>query len=265
MNRLIMFMSIFSFLSCKTSSKVQYMPDTKYYISFEIVINPDKFQEVRNKIKNYIETSYNNDKSKPKVVSTNIYFAKNHPLNKYGPRLIIYTNFVNERSRKYEFDNLTFYNFVQTNISIPVNILIGGNKSDLDSADNILLYSDQYINYKVVSSWIIEDPNKISLYHNDYEIKEKIQISGFEKNGEPEIRVMTDGSLVLVFNLMPPSNMKETDDDLGEFKDFDKFLSEKLGVEVEWVDREIFYIKSPKKGTTQDIKNILENYWNRKN
>lgn len=48
------------------------------------------------------------------------------------------------------------------------------------------------------------------------EVIRTIPLSGFDPAGEPEIRVMSDGSLLVVFNFMPPSFVPdEQRDDLG--------------------------------------------------
>jgi hypothetical protein len=88
-----------------------------------------------------------------------------------------------------------------------------------------------------------------------------IPIEGFDKDGEPEIRLHSDGKIEVMFNFMPPSNGNP---DLFEdplFEDFENLLHQQLGVEVEREDREIFVIPSPKSSTTQDLKDYLENFW----
>jgi hypothetical protein len=50
-------------------------------------------------------------------------------------------------------------------------------------------------------------------------------IEGFDSEGEPEIRIMENGSLELVFNFMPPTWAEETPE---AFDDFDLQLSEAL-------------------------------------
>ena len=83
-----------------------------------------------------------------------------------------------------------------------------------------------------------------------------IPIPGFDPHGDPEIRLMDDGSMYLVFNFMPPS---WAGDDPAWFDTFDKMLQQALGVDVLWEDREFFLIRSPLAGTEERIalKNII--------
>jgi hypothetical protein len=84
-----------------------------------------------------------------------------------------------------------------------------------------------------------------------------VMLTGFDPDGEPEIREMADGSIYLVFNFMPPS---WAEDEPDPFDDFDKQLSEAIGLPVEWEDREFFHIKSPEKNTVQRIQEFLAGY-----
>jgi hypothetical protein len=70
---------------------------------------------------------------------------------------------------------------------------------------------------------------------------EIISLTGFDPAGEPEIRVMADGSWELVFNFMPPSWAE----DLARFDDFDRQLATATGMVVEWDDREVFRFPEP--------------------
>ena len=85
----------------------------------------------------------------------------------------------------------------------------------------------------------------------------KIPVTGFDPDGEPEIRVMSDGTLFIVFNFMPPSFAEN--DEKG-FADFDKQLEKALGVPVHWEDREFFLIRNPANGTADKARVFLEGY-----
>ncbi len=88
-----------------------------------------------------------------------------------------------------------------------------------------------------------------------------IPISGFDPDGDPEIRRMADGSLLLVFNFMPPSWVPEDDsEDLGCGRDLDSQLSKALGVEALWEDREFLVIRRPIAGTVEAIKTFLAEF-----
>src|SRR5262245_47009772 len=60
------------------------------------------------------------------------------------------------------------------------------------------------------------------------EIKQTIELKGFDPKGEPVIGVRADGSLLIVFNFMPPSFVPE-DQGLGPFAEFDKQLERAAG------------------------------------
>lgn len=92
---------------------------------------------------------------------------------------------------------------------------------------------------------------------------QSIKLKGFDKYGEPEIRILPDGVLYLVIELVPPCwTMSAYEEE--EF--FDKFyyklctatgLSEK---EILWEDREFFRIENPKTDTIEKIRDFIENY-----
>jgi hypothetical protein len=84
-----------------------------------------------------------------------------------------------------------------------------------------------------------------------------IQLAGFDPEGEPQIRVMADGSLYLVFNFMPPSWAEDTPD---RFDDFDKQLSKAIGLPVEWEDREVFRVERPGTDTVERIRHFVGAY-----
>jgi len=86
---------------------------------------------------------------------------------------------------------------------------------------------------------------------------EVIPITGFDLEGEPEIRVMADGSLYVVFNFMPPS---WAEDDPDPFDDFDRQLARAVAVPVDWQDREFFRIERPTADTVGRIRKFLESY-----
>jgi hypothetical protein len=86
---------------------------------------------------------------------------------------------------------------------------------------------------------------------------ETITLEGFDSEGEPEIRIMDNGSLELVFNFMPPTWAEENPE---AFDDFDVQLSEALDLEVLWEDRELFLIEEPAEDTVERIKQFLEHY-----
>lgn len=90
---------------------------------------------------------------------------------------------------------------------------------------------------------------------------QEIRISGFDDQGEPVIRVMGDGSLSVMFQFMPPSDVPDEESaDLGSYQDFDKQLASAVGTEVIWQDREVLNIPKPKRDTIDRLRQFLEGY-----
>lgn len=88
-----------------------------------------------------------------------------------------------------------------------------------------------------------------------------IEVSGFDKDGEPEIKIFEDGHIEIMFNFMPPLNGKAEVEEDEYWDSFDKELSKHLNVEVERDDRELFIIPKPKKSTVEKLKLYLESFW----
>jgi hypothetical protein len=89
-------------------------------------------------------------------------------------------------------------------------------------------------------------------------IVNEIHIDGFDENAAPIIRVLKDNSLRLVFCSLPPSQNR-----LGKNFDMDHFgnnLQKSVTAEIEWDDREVFYVKSQENNTIEQIINFIKNY-----
>lgn len=91
----------------------------------------------------------------------------------------------------------------------------------------------------------------------DPTVVKTIPVSGFDPDGEPEIRVMSDGALMVVFEFMPPSYAEDEEE---KFADFEKQLQLAIGVPVSREDREFFLIRNPQDDTSEKIKSFLESY-----
>ena len=94
---------------------------------------------------------------------------------------------------------------------------------------------------------------------NDATLVSETTISGFDPSGEPVIRVMSDGTLHVLFEAMPPFFAE----DFGietEFDDFRAKLESAAGVPVSQDDRELFIIEAPSDNTISRIKLWLELY-----
>lgn len=90
-----------------------------------------------------------------------------------------------------------------------------------------------------------------------------IEIKGFDVDGDPVLHIEDDGSLMLVFEFMPPLNGTDEGVEDPEFERFDEVLAEELGVEVIWDDRERFVILKPAADTVERLKYYLEHYWDK--
>ncbi len=86
---------------------------------------------------------------------------------------------------------------------------------------------------------------------------EVISLTGFDPDGEPVIRRMTDGSLYIVFEFMPPSWGEDAPE---RFDDFDQQLARAIGVTVDWEDREFFWVKQPAPDTVERVQAFLAKY-----
>ena len=95
-------------------------------------------------------------------------------------------------------------------------------------------------------------------HDGDDDIVEIIALTGFDPQGEPEMRRDASGNLRLVFNFMPPSWAPEADSkDLGPFKDFDAQLQAAIERRVVWEDRELFLIEAPQADTPARVQSFL--------
>lgn len=88
-----------------------------------------------------------------------------------------------------------------------------------------------------------------------------IKVKGFDKDGEPEVKLFDDGHLELIFNFMPPLNGNAEQIENEYWDNFEKTLSIHLDVEVLRDDRELFIIQNPKKSTVKKLELFLESYW----
>ena len=85
-----------------------------------------------------------------------------------------------------------------------------------------------------------------------------IVLTGFDPQGEPEIRRDASGNLRLMFNFMPPSWASDAlNGSLGPFEDFDAQLQAAIERPVVWDDRELFLIDDPQADTLARIQSFL--------
>jgi hypothetical protein len=86
-----------------------------------------------------------------------------------------------------------------------------------------------------------------------------VPLSGFDPDGEPEIRVMRDGSLHVVFGAMPPLDLEHQEKYF--LNHFSRQMEAEIGVPVVWEDREVFLIRSPQDDTIERIRLFVSGYW----
>jgi len=87
-------------------------------------------------------------------------------------------------------------------------------------------------------------------------IVKTIEIPGFDPEGEPEIHVMQNGDLNIVFCFMPPSDFPEGDG-MGVYEGFDRQMADAIGLPVVWEDRERFLIQSPNIDTIIRLRDFI--------
>jgi hypothetical protein len=92
---------------------------------------------------------------------------------------------------------------------------------------------------------------------------EPITVTGFDSDGEPEIRAGDNGAIEIMFNFMPPMNgTPDASPEMDAFFDrFETVLADALGVEVVRDDRELFIIPKPEPDTVARAKGYLESFW----
>jgi hypothetical protein len=88
-----------------------------------------------------------------------------------------------------------------------------------------------------------------------------ITVSGFDPEGEPEIRFLRNGSLNVMVEYMPPSY---ADGDMEDFEEFDKEMEEAIGTKVSWDDRESFFINDYDAETVERLRAFLATYRQKK-
>ena len=77
------------------------------------------------------------------------------------------------------------------------------------------------------------------------EVLRTVGVTGFDPDSEPSIQEMSDGSLEISFEFMPPSDVeRQGPAGLGEFANLDQEIAAAAGVPVVWEDREFFRIES---------------------
>src|SRR5436190_18745977 len=88
-----------------------------------------------------------------------------------------------------------------------------------------------------------------------------LNFAGFDPESEPTVQEMSDGSIEVWFECMPPSDVERAGPyGLGAFADMDQDMAAALGIPVVWEDRELFRIESAPPGTLERVHAFLETY-----
>jgi hypothetical protein len=129
------------------------------------------------------------------------------------------------------------------------NVIVKQNNQQIKIVDIILVLNE------LKSKKLIE-LNYSSIYNKPiHHFEEKIQVKGFDINGEPIIYRMKDGTIRIVFSELPKRDI--------ETFDLDKFSKEFINaVNCRMIhdDREIFHIQNPNSNTVNVIKQFLNDY-----
>ena len=125
----------------------------------------------------------------------------------------------------------------------------------------------QPLTFLVMISWLLSlcgcggaDSTSGDLDPNATIVRE-IAVSGFDTDGEPVIREMSDGSLWIHFEAMPPFFADDNPDSF-DAETFRSQMQSAVGTPVVQDDREVFVIASPTRETVDSLKLWLESYRN---
>jgi len=117
----------------------------------------------------------------------------------------------------------------------------------------------------VMLNWLLSlcgcggaDPSSGEVDPNPSIVRE-IAVAGFDTDGEPVIREMTDGSLWIHFDAMPPY-FADDDPDSFDLEAFRFQMQAAAGAPVAHDDREVFIIANPTRETADSLKLWLESY-----
>ena len=90
-------------------------------------------------------------------------------------------------------------------------------------------------------------------------VVEEIRIEGFDPTGEPVLQRLSDGTLAIRFEAMPPF-FAEEEGTQGDFENFETLMTGEFGIEVIRDDREVFLVRHPRPDTAARIQAWLGAY-----
>src|SRR5262245_8715208 len=91
------------------------------------------------------------------------------------------------------------------------------------------------------------------------ETVQKITVPGFDAEGEPYIEVLADGSLRVVFQAMPPEDVPDHEFDTWQAA-FKSHLGQAAGVPLDWQNRWMFMVWSPRSDTIERLVQCISSY-----
>lgn len=86
--------------------------------------------------------------------------------------------------------------------------------------------------------------------------EQAVPVAGFDPAGEPEVHVLPDGALSVIFDCLPPSDAADHEEE--HFSRFDRHLEQAVGVSVVREDRERFLIPTPAADTLERLRYYLQ-------
>lgn len=88
------------------------------------------------------------------------------------------------------------------------------------------------------------------------------RLSGFDRNGEPVVRVLKNGGYLLLLSNFPPVAPPAENPNFDKLDHFEEAITTAVGNGIQWDDRETFWIPSPDATCLERIATFFANYWN---
>ena len=91
-------------------------------------------------------------------------------------------------------------------------------------------------------------------------VSQVVTLEGFDKDHEPLLRTLEDGTLELRFARLPPGRDSGEDAPMGAYSEIDRDLQEAIGVPVEWPERELLRVREPADDTADRVAAFVKSY-----
>ena len=106
------------------------------------------------------------------------------------------------------------------------------------------------------------DGNTPSKLDPNATVVREVTVMGFDPDAEPVIREMSDGSLAIQFEAMPPF-FADDNPDVFDIDNFRSRLEVAAGTDAVWDDREVFVVPDPNDESFSSIADFLGNFRSR--